>query len=210
MRLLCHHIITGGDELVTGGLLAGGSSRRLGRAKALLDFGGRPLAAHLLDRLSLFCAPTIILTNDPAPFAGWGYPTAPDLIPGRGPLAGIHAALSAAESGQVFVLACDMPFFSPDLGRLMKSLASGYDAVVPRRGDYLEPLCAIYATSALPAVCAQMATADGRVASFLQRIRVRYLEPAERTHLGPDELLFYNINTPDDLARARSLWPLTS
>jgi molybdopterin-guanine dinucleotide biosynthesis protein A len=192
-----------------GALLAGGVSRRLGQAKCLLDFGGLPLGLHLVRRMELFCDEVIVLSNDPASCAGWGRRCVGDVYHGAGPLGGLHAALQAASGENVFLLACDMPFFRPGLGAMMRDLMAdgGFDAVIPRRGQYLEPLCAAYSPAMLPAVEAQLqACGQLRMISVLPGFRVRYVDEPERRAYGPDDLVFMNINTPEDLVAARALW----
>jgi len=199
---------------LVGALLAGGVSRRLGLAKCTLPFSGRPLGLHLLERLREFCDEAVILANDPVGVGDWGYRVLPDAFPGLGPLTGLHAALgyALAEHGPdawVFLLACDLPFFDSRLGNLVRSLLPGYDAVLPRRGAYVEPLCAAYSGRLLPAIEAQLSEAtDLRVISVLPGFHVRYLEQHERMAGGvaDDDRVFLNINTPEDLARAREMW----
>lgn len=193
---------------MTGVLLAGGKSARLGQPKYLLSFDGRPLGQHLLRRLRLVTSAQFIVANDPGPFENWGTPVVPDSFSGRGPLAGIHAGICAAQDDLVLAVACDMPFFSPQLGAYLGSLASthAWDVVIPRRGDFLEPLCAVYSRGALPKITESLESGDGRVSAVLDGLSVRYVEEAERTSFGPDEILFFNINSPADLERARALW----
>jgi molybdopterin-guanine dinucleotide biosynthesis protein A len=188
-------------------LLAGGKSARLGQPKYLLPFDGRPLGLHLLDRLRLVTGDQLIVANDPAPFQDWGARIVPDDFPGRGPLAGIHAGLQAARDGFILAVACDMPFFSPQLGAFLGSLAAAgeWDVVIPRRGDFLEPLCAVYSKDALPEIKNSLECGWGRVSAVLERLRVRYVEEAERASFGSDDVLFFNINSPADLERARAL-----
>lgn len=193
-----------------GALLAGGASQRLGQAKCLLDFGGSPLGLHLARRLESFCDEVIVLSNDLACCAGWGYHRVEDVYPGAGPLAGLHAALLHGGAANVFLLACDLPFFHPGLGAAMQAqmAGGGFDAIIPRRGPYLEPLCAIYSGKMLAAAEAQLrCSSDRRVVSILPGFRVGYLDQPERGRYAPDELLFMNLNTADDVAAARRLWP---
>lgn len=194
---------------MTGVLLAGGKSARLGQPKYLLTFGGQPLGRHLVHRLAQITARQIIVASDPSPFEGWGAQVVPDAFPGRGPLAGIHAGLSAAQDDLILAVACDMPFFSAPFGAYLGSLAAGgeYDVVIPRCGRFLEPLCAAYSQTALPEIGRLLTAGDGRVAAVLESLRVRYVDECERASFGPDEMLFFNINSPADLERARALWP---
>jgi len=193
---------------LAGVLLAGGLSSRLGRPKYLLEFGGKPLGKILLERLRRICPEVLIVANDSAPFVNWGAPVVPDRFPGQGPLAGLHAGLSAA-GGQmrgILAVACDLPFFSVEFGSYLTGELPGYDAVIPRRGPYLEPLCAAYGVSALGAMEDQLNGSQPKVAAVLPYLRVRYIEEDERRGFGPDQVLFLNINSPADLRAARAKW----
>src|SRR5207248_20297 len=101
---------------VTGCVLAGGRSSRMGRDKATLDFGGRTLAARQVERLRAIFERVIASANDPAPFAALGVPVVADRG-GAGPLAGIAAALAGAETERIFCCAVDMPFVAAPLVR---------------------------------------------------------------------------------------------
>lgn len=193
---------------LTGVLLAGGRSSRLGRPKYLLDFGGRPLGLLLLDELRTICSEVLIVANDAAPFRRWKAPVVPDDFPGCGPLAGLHAGLAAAapQSQGILAVACDLPFFTSGFGRLLAGLLPAYDAVVPRHGEYLEPLCAAYGPAALEAMERQLRGGRGRVRDIFPHISVRYVDEEERRRFGPDKVLFLNINSQEDLAVARGLW----
>lgn len=193
---------------LTGVLLAGGRSSRLGRPKYLLDFGGRPLGQRLLDELRAVCSAVLVVANDPAPFRGWDVPVVADLFPGCGPLAGLHAGLAAAvpPAAGILAVACDLPFFSSAFGELLAELLPSHDAVIPRHGEFLEPLCAAYGPGALGAMERELSSGRARVRGIFPHIRVRYVDEDERRRFGADDLLFLNINSREDLAEARRLW----
>ncbi len=118
---------------VTGVVLAGGASRRMGRDKAFLDLGGRPLIAHVLERMAEVCAETLIEANDRSRYADLGARVVPDIFPGVGVLGGLHAGLAAAQHDLILAVGCDMPFLNPDLLRAFVAWAEGYDVVALRR-----------------------------------------------------------------------------
>jgi molybdopterin-guanine dinucleotide biosynthesis protein A len=127
-----------------------------------------------------------------------------DETPGPGPLGGIAAGLTAAAAPCV-VLACDMPFVDPALLRLLVSSWRGEDAVVPRQAGRPEPLHALWSPSALAE--ARSALADGRrsPSELLGRLRTRWLDEPEWEPLHPEGRSWRSVNTPEDLAAARSL-----
>lgn len=180
-------------------VLAGGRSRRIGADKAFLQVGGKPLLAWTLDALAGVCPETIIIADDVERYAQFGLPVYPDIIPRRGALGGLYTALVRAPRDRVLVVACDMPFLNRALLRYMMDLASGYDAVVPRLPQGVEPLHAVYAQKCADAILPALERGERRIISFFPQIDVRYLEAVEIAALDPDFRSFFNVNTPADL-----------
>jgi molybdopterin-guanine dinucleotide biosynthesis protein A len=195
---------------IFGAILAGGRNVRYGALKALETVGGE----RIIDRARaalLHVAPELILiANDPDAYGELGLPMRPDAVPGLGALGGIHAALAWARDERrdgVVVIACDMPFVSPALlERLLRDAAEA-DVVVPespgRRG--VEPLCAFYSTACLPAIEAQIGRDDRRVIGFFDDVRVRRVPLDEVLGFGDPQILFMNVNTPEERARAEAV-----
>jgi len=191
---------------LTGIILAGGRSSRMGQNKALLPLGGRPLITHVLTTLTGLCQEIIIVTNDPTPYAVLPARLVGDIYPGRGALGGIHAGLSASRTELTLVVACDMPFLNPALLRYLVSLAPGYDAVVPRLGDQFEPLHAVYTRRCLPPMERLLAQGPQRVITFYEQIHLRVVEEEELRRLDPELRSFINVNTPEEWTHAQQLW----
>jgi molybdenum cofactor guanylyltransferase len=190
---------------LSGVILAGGKSRRMGRDKSQLALGGETLAARAARTLGAVCDDLTVVTNTPEQFAGLGARLTGDVIPGGGALSGIHAGLAAARHEFALVVACDMPFLNAALLRHIASLAPGHDAVVPRWLGESEPLHAVYSRSCTAAIEPLLRRGGGRIGEFYERIRVRYLEHEEIIRFDPDGLSFFNINSPQDWARALEL-----
>lgn len=192
----------------TGVILAGGQGRRLNCPKPLLELTGRPLIEDMLEKhAGLF--PDILLVVDREDselgmYAGDHVGVVPDLVPGKGPLGGIYSALEAASSEFVFVMACDMPFANMELARVMMERAPGHQAVVPRTDGLIEPLFAIYRRDILPEVASRVGRGDLKIHELLDALDVVYVED-EVKECDPRGLCFFNINTEEDLAKARSL-----
>lgn len=187
-------------------VLAGGRGARFGGDKAQLTLGGQRLLPLVLARLA-FAGPVLIAAPRAAAFADLPARVVPD-EDGGGPLAGLAAALAASPDRDNLVIACDLPFVSPALGRhLLATLAAGWDAAVPCPGGWPEPTCAAYRKDCLPAIRAQIASGRLKATGFHADVRLRRLEDVELAPYGPAELLFFNINTPDDLTRAERLRP---
>jgi molybdopterin-guanine dinucleotide biosynthesis protein A len=195
---------------IYGAVLAGGQSTRYGSPKALATVGGHRIVDRALDAVRAVVPDVIVLANDAALGAEIGLPFRPDVRPGLGALGGIHAALLwAAEDQRVGVLAvaCDMPFLVPALLRHLLDEAPGNDVVVPESGSRrgIEPLCAYYATTCLPAIEAAIAREDPRMIAFHEDVRVRRVPRADVERFGSPDALFLNVNTPDDHARAERI-----
>ncbi|HET89399.1 MAG TPA: molybdenum cofactor guanylyltransferase [Chloroflexi bacterium] len=196
------------ETSLTGLVLAGGASRRMGRDKAFLELDGRPLVEIVVERMARVCAEVLIVAGDTRPYADLGVPTIADLFHGVGVLGGLHAGLEAASHELTLAVGCDMPFLNPDLLRAFAGWAEGYDVAVLRHGaqDHVEPLHAAYRRTCLPAIEASIHANQRRVVSFFPRVQVRYVSPEEVIALDPDQRSFSNVNTPKEWAAARAEW----
>lgn len=188
-----------------GVILAGGHSTRMGRNKAVLEVGGQRLIDRLVEGLQQIFPDVMIVADTSPHYENLGVRVVPDLIPEKGALGGILTAIATASQPWVFVMACDMPFFNPGLIRYLVSLTGDWDAVVPYTDDW-EPLCAVYAKSCLPHIERQIHSGDLKVARFLPHIRVRRVGMKELAPYDPHGLSLFNMNTPDELARAEQWW----
>jgi molybdopterin-guanine dinucleotide biosynthesis protein A len=191
---------------VTGVIQAGGRSTRMGgEPKALLQVGERRIIERVLAAVAPAVDDMLIVTNTPDLYAFLGVPMIADAFPDHGSLGGIVSGLAAAKADAVFTVACDMPFLHPAVARLVVRRAGEADVVIPRVGDVLETMHASYAKACLPAMEARLRDGRFKIVGFFPDVRV--LEIAESDiarHRAPD-VLFMNVNTPDDLARARAL-----
>ncbi|HUF34898.1 MAG TPA: molybdenum cofactor guanylyltransferase [Gemmatimonadales bacterium] len=191
-------------------ILAGGGATRFGgRPKGLEPVGGSRILDRLADTMTAALGgPPLLVANAPdAP--GWraDLRVVPDVRPGLGSLGGIYTAVIEAPA-PVVVVAWDMPFVSVELIRALAGGLETHDACLPqsdgRRG--VEPLCAAYGPACREAIGASLDAGDLRAIGFHAAIRVGILPHAEVARLGDPALLFYNVNTADDLARADQLW----
>lgn len=192
----------GGVAEVTGLLLAGGRSRRMGVDKALLPFDGRPLAVRVLGLLRQACPVVLVVSGDGERLAWLGCGQVADAVPGAGPLGGLAAGLERVRTPLAAVVAVDMPFASPAVLRMLAERWDGEDAVVPVTGEGPQPLHAVYAASAAPALRAALAGPDRSVRGALRSLRVSWVGPEVWRAADPSGRFAVNLNRPEDLARA--------
>ncbi|MBB6144917.1 molybdopterin-guanine dinucleotide biosynthesis protein A [Silvibacterium bohemicum] len=203
-------------------VLAGGLSSRMGRDKALLEWRGRPLIEHALDKLrSLGFTPRILgVRPDLARFA----PVIPDNIPARGPLGGIEAALSLTDADLNLFLPVDLPRLPVEFLRWMAARSAIADAAatIPWHSGHPQPLCAVYHRRLLAHISAALSQGDGKVMRVIAQaaqaehmsidnFQIEHVAAAQRSgslpsedwpHSPPAHTWFENLNTPADLARA--------
>jgi molybdopterin-guanine dinucleotide biosynthesis protein A len=206
--------------IVRGAVLAGGAARRYGgRPKGLVELGGRRILDRVVDAIQGVTGELPLLVANAPDAATWrpDLRTTPDVVPGAGSLGGIYTAVVSG-AGPVLCVAWDMPFVSVDLLRALVDVESGggagYDAFLPesapsgagRGSGVLEPLCAVYGPACGPAIERQMARGDLKAVGFHAAVKVGTL-PLERVRqFGDPDVLFFNVNTPEDLARAEAVW----
>lgn len=188
---------------VSAAVMAGGKSRRMGRDKAWLDLGdGRPIVQHAVDVLREVADEVFLVANDER-YRTLGLRVVPDRFPDGGALGGIATGIGAAAHDRVLVAACDMPFLRADIFRLLVERSEGWDAVVPRIGDEIEALHALYTKACLGPIERALAAGRMRVVSFFGDVRLREIGAEELRALDPELRSFTNVNTPEELAAAR-------
>jgi len=182
-------------------VLAGGRSSRMGTDKAFLRFEGRTLLARALDLLRAL-TPEVCIVGPAAKFAPHGR-VIEDVYPGRGPLAGIHAALSASTTELNLILAVDLPFVSESLLRFIVEQARAAVAVVtvPRIAGGYQPLCAVYRLAFAPLAEAALEAGRNKIDALFVAATTRILEEPELRRFAFSAAMFDNLNTPEDLRR---------
>lgn len=190
-------------------VLAGGRSARFGHDKLTEVFGGCTLLEKVVECVASLVDEVVIVTAGDGVISEFeGLPSirvVTDLFPGKGPLVGLYTGLKESRSQLNLVVAADMPFLCAGLLRHMLELADGFDVVVPRIGDKVEPLHAVYAASCLPRIEAMLAEGELGVYRLIPRLTARYIEEGEVAAIDPERRSFFNVNTEDDLRRAREL-----
>jgi molybdenum cofactor guanylyltransferase len=194
-----------GRPRLTGAILAGGFSRRLGQDKAARQLGGKPLALWVNEALAPLVAGCWLITNHPLAHLALGLPLLTDLRPFLGPAGGLLTALFFARTPWVLAAAVDNPFLAPALLAELAARASrpSRPAVVCRSPWGLEPFPGIYAVRLLPALQTFLQT-DRRPTLFLESCRPQIIPEREVLALDPEGRSFFNLNTPRDLRRAEA------
>ncbi len=190
-------------------VLVGGKCRRLGRDKALEIVGNKSLLERVLSTLSLISDEIILVAAKG--FDSLNLASHPqvrkttDIYFGKGPLGGIYSGLAHSRTLYNLVVACDMPFLSQLLLQYMIGLADGYDLVVPRLGNLVEPLHAIYSKRCLEPAENLLKEGKLSVSGLFSLVKVRYVEADEIDRFDPQHISFFNVNTKADLEKAKEL-----
>jgi len=183
-----------------GFVVAGGRSRRMGRDKALLPWGGGTLLDHAVARLGAVCAEVRILSGSEARYLDRGLPVDLDALPDAGPLAALATALAVAAPRHALLLGVDIPFATTELLRYLCDASPSWDAVVPATDAGPEPLCAVYGPACLEPVQTVLAMGERKMTAFWGAVRVRTPARADLSAFGDPERLFRNLNHPSDYA----------
>ena len=191
---------------ITGVIQAGGRSTRMGgEPKALIELGGRRIVERVLAAIAPAVDDVLMVTNTPERYAFLGLPMVGDVFPEGGSLGGIYTGLAAAGGDAVFTVACDMPFLRADVARLVVARAAEGDVVIPRLGEQLETMHAVYAKRCLPYMEERLRAGRLKIVGFFDQVRVIEVPEADVRRVADPELVFMNVNTPDELARAREI-----
>lgn len=187
----------------TGVILAGGKSRRMGSDKTFLEVGQAGMIQHVANELRRVFSEILIAGGSEETGRRLGLKVIADLIPGGGPLSGIHAALNIASNDKCLVVPCDMPFLKAELAAYMVSQAKGYDVAVPTDGVYFQPLFAVYDKSCMKVIEEALQAGRYKVVDFYPLVRVNYVNEEHLQKLTDTGRAFFNVNTPKDLQQAR-------
>jgi molybdenum cofactor guanylyltransferase len=210
-----YHTIRNLDEYITtafspkpgaaveGAILAGGGSRRMGRDKLFLRFGDKTALELVSDAIRPLVGRLRLIGREPAP----DLPAAePDIHPGLGPLSGIETALATSSADRILVVACDLPLVTtPFLRGLVEALSTEHDAVVPSPGGEPIPVCAVYRVGCLEGVTLRLARRELSAQAFVRSLKTRFLDDLDLARLDPSRRCLFNLNTPQDLDRARAI-----
>lgn len=182
-------------EHITGFILAGGKSSRMGTDKALLDFQGKPLLAHMLEVIRPVCNRTFV-SGDHSDYLAFGVEIISDLYPDKGPVSGILSALEHSETDWNLIVSVDSPNVNEELIRYLISNRKNYESVVPVHQAGSEPLIALYHKNTATVIHEMILSGDYRVMSLFGKVRTKFLACDQLIAKYPR--LFLNLNRMED------------
>lgn len=186
---------------VTGLILSGGKSKRMGRPKAFLPFEGSTVIGHIVSEIKDLFSEIFIVANEVESFEDLGVDVVKDILPHRGPLGGILSGLMTSSNHYAFVMACDMPLIDKRLVRELVSRRQDNDVVVLSHPQGIEPLFGVYSKNCIKPLEESLFAGNLSVQDFLSGLKAGIYEwmpeRADSDALPP----FFNINTPQDYSR---------
>ncbi len=187
-------------ENITGIILAGGKSERMGQDKGLFPFFDKPLVGYSIDTLKSLCGKIIISANNRIDeYKALGYEVVQDEVKDKGPLGGIVSCLKRSETQHNLIISCDMPFVRSAVFELLLKNIENYQVVAPAHETFLvEPLCAYYNTNVLDQMQKSIDEGDYKVMNFFKKIRFKTVLFDKKIHWYSSDI-FLNINSIVDL-----------
>ncbi len=186
-------------------VLVGGEGRRLGGAdKSSLVIGGRTVLDREIEVVRPLVDDVVIVAARPRTVPA-GARLVLDRYPGKGALGGLYTGLATMSGSHGLVLAGDLPFLNRALLAFLLGLSSGFDVVVPKVERHAHTLAAVYSKGCLESVEARLRQDRLKIVEFFDEVRVRYVDEPEVDRFDPAHLTFFNVNTPEDLARAEEI-----
>jgi len=187
---------------ITGIILSGGKSLRMGRNKAFVQVDGIPIIERIYKVFKNLFQEIIIVTDQMDLFAHFDVRTYSDLLPHRGALGGLYTGLCFSSFQYSFCVGCDMPFLKETLIRFLIERLADEDVLVPRTADGLQPLHALYSKNCLGPIKELLDQGGFKIIDFYPKVKSRTIEEKDFLFLDPTKESFHNVNTPDELVQA--------
>ena len=191
----------------TGVILSGGLANRYeGIEKALLRVGGDRILDRIYAIYRQLFDEIILVTNNPEKFLAWDLLIVSDLFPIRSSLTGIHAGLFYMSNPYGFISACDTPFLKKEMVEtIIGKIEAHIDIVMPETTAGFEPLCAAYSKRCLEAAQNHLEQEKLKITKTFRKNRIKTISERALRKIDPELRSFFNINTPEDLARAEEM-----
>lgn len=186
-----------GKTKITGIILAGGKSSRMGAEKGLIPFKGKPMIEYAIEALSPFCDEILISANTLS-YNFLGFEVIKDEIPNSGPMGGIYSCMKHSKNELNFVLTCDMPLVTPKIVSQIIDCIDNYEVVIPcHGGEYFEPLCAVYHKNILPEVEKFIQTGNFKIPDLIKNVKTFKIMTGIEN--GLDQKSFFSVNSKADM-----------
>ena len=182
---------------VTGIILSGGKSTRMGQDKGLLELNGKPMIQHVIDHIDPICDQILISTNEKK-YEDFGFPVYKDVITDIGPAGGIISCLDHSANNKNLIISCDLPYTSTNFIRKLLDLSSDYEITLPKYGPHLQPLCAVYSKRVYKTFKECVTMGVYSLKSIIMEFQVQVIEQDAIPEFDFSKEL-NNINSKDDL-----------
>ncbi|MEP0862531.1 MAG: molybdenum cofactor guanylyltransferase [Ignavibacterium sp.] len=192
---------------ITGVILAGGKSSRMGKNKSLLRIGNQTIIERIADLMKSIFSEVILITNTPAEYSFLNLPTFEDIYKWKGPLAGIHSALVHSTTEKIFVLSCDVPLMSKEMIEYIVDYKSDKPIIFCEAAGYHQPLVGVYSKIILKEIenfISMTEVSDKSFHHFLKSVEAEIIHP-EKLSFYKDEL-FFNVNRPEDFEELKKIF----
>jgi molybdopterin-guanine dinucleotide biosynthesis protein A len=195
---------------MTGIILSGGQSLRMGENKAFIEIDGIPIINRIHSVFKNLFQEVIIVTNQKELFSNFDAKIYVDIIPDRGALVGLYTGLFFSSFPYSFCVACDMPYLKESVIEFFidKLDDNDFDGIVPKTTDGLQPLHAVYSKKCLPAIKKTIEDGRSKIIDFYSMVKIKLIEEQEFHFLDPGMESFINVNTPEQLRLVKQRRPL--
>lgn len=187
---------------VTGIILSGGKSSRMGQDKGFLELNGKPMIQHVIDHINPMCDQILISANEKK-YEELGYPVYKDVISDIGPAGGIISCLDHSNNNKNIIISCDLPHASTDFIRKLLDLSGDYEITLPKSGQQLQPLCAIYSKKVYKSFMEYVSRGFYSLKSIIMEFRVQVIQEDAMPAFDFSKEL-KNINSMDDVQNQRT------
>jgi molybdopterin-guanine dinucleotide biosynthesis protein A len=188
---------------ITGIILSGGKSTRMGENKAFIQIEGVPIIKRIYDLFKQLFQEVIIVTNQKELFSNFDSKIYSDLIPGKGALGGLYTGIVFSSSHHSFCVACDMPFIRESVVQYLIENIDDEDVIVPRTKDGLQPLHAIYSKNCAEPIRKIIEEGKSKIIDLYRQVNVKIVDEKDFLCLDPGRASFINVNTHEELLSIR-------
>jgi molybdopterin-guanine dinucleotide biosynthesis protein A len=188
---------------ITGVILSGGKSIRMGKNKAFIQVEGIPIIERIHGLFQELFEEVIIVTNEKDLFSNFDSRICSDLIPDKGALGGLYTGIVFSSFNYSFCVACDMPFIKKSLVTYLIENIANEDVIVPRTKDGLQPLHAIYSKKCVDPIRKSIDEGKSKIVDIYDLVDVKVIDEKDFLRFDPRRESFINVNTPEELGSLR-------